>query len=191
MGRAVSGPARRRLIFLVGPRGSGKTTVARLVAGRLGWQAVDADEVLEQQTGRAVSEVFAAEGEEGFRSREARVLAELAGMAEHVVATGGGVVLRPDNRELLRRGWVVWLSADADTLWARVQADGSTDRRRPALTGLSGRDEVAAVLREREPLYRGAADLTLDTAGCSPEDVAAAVLAAWQALVTLDTGRIP
>jgi shikimate kinase len=184
MGRAVSGPARRRLIFLVGPRGSGKTTVARLLAGRLGWTAVDADLVLEERAGRAVGEVFAAEGEAGFRRREAGVLAELAGCTEHVVATGGGAVLQPDNRALLRRGWVVWLTADPDTLWARVQADGTTARRRPSLTGLGGREEVAAVALAREPLYRSAADLVVDTAGRSPEDVAAAVLAAWEALPT-------
>jgi shikimate kinase len=167
------------LIFLTGPRGSGKTTVARLLARRLGWAAADADEALEARQGRSVRAVFAAEGEAGFRETEAAVLAELCRLRRHVVATGGGAVLRADNRELLRRsGWVVWLTADVDTLWGRVQADGGTAERRPALGG-GGREEVVEVLRAREPLYRACADLTVQTAGRAPEAVAEEILAAW------------
>jgi shikimate kinase len=167
------------LIFLTGPRGSGKTTVARLLAARLGWAAVDADEALEARHGRSVRAVFAAEGEAVFREKEAAVLAELCRLRRHVVATGGGAVLRPDNRELLRRsGWVVWLTADVDTLWGRTQADGGTAERRPALT-VGGRAEVVEVLRQREPFYRGCADLTVQTAGRTPEEVAEEILAAW------------
>jgi shikimate kinase len=161
----------------VGLRGSGKTTVARLLAGLLGWSWLDADEVLEARAGRSVRAVFAAEGEDGFREREARVLAELAQRSRHVIATGGGVVLREANRALLRRGRVVWLTADADTLWSRVQGDGTTAERRPALT-VGGREEVAELLRVREPLYRACADLVVPTAGPPPEDVAAGIHAA-------------
>ena len=179
MGDGVNGEAKGPLIFLTGPRGSGKTTVARLLAARLGWAAVDADEALEARQGRSVRAVFAAEGEAGFRDKEAAVLAELCRLRRYVVATGGGAVLRPDNRELLRRsGWVVWLDADADTLWARTRADGGTAERRPTLT-VGGREEVVEVLRAREPLYRGCADLAVRTAGRTPEEVADEVLAAW------------
>ena len=90
------------LIALVGPRGSGKTTVARLLAGRLGWGWVDADDELERRAGRSVRRVFAEEGEAGFRELEAAVLRELCGLRRHVLATGGGAVLREDNRALLR-----------------------------------------------------------------------------------------
>src|SRR5262245_25909137 len=89
-------------LFLIGPRGSGKTTVAALVAGRLGWDWVDADTVLERRAGMSVRAVFAAEGEPGFRDRESAVLAELCRLGRHVIATGGGVVLREPNRQLLR-----------------------------------------------------------------------------------------
>jgi shikimate kinase len=171
----------RPLVIRIGPRGSGKTTVARLLAGRLGWGWVDADDCLEARAGCSIRAVFAAEGEAGFRDRESAVLRELCGLRERVVATGGGVVLREGNRELLRRsGWVVWLSADAETLWRRLQGDGTTAERRPALTAGGGRDEVAELLRAREPLYRACADLAVDTAGRPPEEVAAEVLSAWQ-----------
>src|SRR5437762_782279 len=103
---------RALVIYLIGPRGSGKTTVARLLAERLGWDWVDADAELEARCGRSIREMFASEGEEGFRRHEAEVLRQLSGRASVVIATGGGVVLREDNRELLKRGKVVWLTAD-------------------------------------------------------------------------------
>lgn len=167
-------------MFLTGARGSGKTTVARLLAERLRWPWLDADDVLESRAGRSVRALFAAEGEAGFRAREAEVLAELARLSRHVVATGGGGVLREENRALLRRGWVVWLTADVDTLWQRLQGDGTTAERRPALT-VGGREEVAEVLRVREPLYRACADLVVATAGRPPEAVVEDILAAWSA----------
>jgi shikimate kinase len=181
--RAVSNPDHlvtlspcHLVIFLIGPRGSGKTTVARLLAGRLGWGWVDADDVLEERCGRSVRAVFVAEGEAGFRDREAAVLADLCRLRRHVVATGGGVVLREANRALLRAsGRVVYLSADVDTLWQRLQGDASTSERRPPLTG-GGWEEVAEVLRLREPLYRGCADLIVTTAGRPPDEVVAEVL---------------
>jgi shikimate kinase len=171
-------PSRAELIALVGPRGSGKTTVARLLAGRLGWEWADADDVLERRSGRSVRAVFAEEGEAGFREREAAVLRELCGLRRHVVATGGGAVLLEENRALLQASArVVWLNADAETLWRRLNEDATTSERRPALLG-GGRAEVEEVLRVREPLYRACAARVVDTASRTPEEVAAD-LAAW------------
>jgi shikimate kinase len=168
------------LIFLIGARGSGKTTIARLLAERLGWSWVDADEVLEREAGCSIQSIFAREGEARFREREARHLAEFSDLRRHVVATGGGAVLRPANRELLRRGWVVWLTADVETLWGRVQADTSTASRRPNLS-VGGPGEVAEVLRNREPLYRACADLTISTTGRALDAIVADILAALPA----------
>ncbi len=164
-------------LFLIGPRGCGKTTIARLLADRLGWDRVDADDVLEARCGMAIREVFAAEGEAGFRDRESAVLAELCGRRRCVVATGGGVVVREANRALMRAsGHVVWLTADAETLWRRLQGDERTADRRPALT-VGGRAEVEEVLRVREAWYRECAHRTVRTEGRTPEAVADEILA--------------
>ncbi|MCI0458778.1 MAG: shikimate kinase AroL [Gemmataceae bacterium] len=169
------------LVFLVGYRATGKTTVARLLAERLGWNWVDADEELERRAGCTIREVFAAEGETGFRDREEAVLAEVCGRERLVVATGGGVVLREANRQRMRAGGrVVWLTADSATIWARLQTDPTTAERRPALT-VGGLAEIEELLRQREPLYRACADVVVDTARRSPEDVVNAILQALEA----------
>jgi shikimate kinase len=169
-----SSPCHR--VFLIGPRGSGKTTIAGLLAERLGWAWVDADVVLETRHAKSIRTIFAEEGEVGFRDKESAVLAELCLLERHVVATGGGVVLRESNRELLRQSaLVVWLTADVDTLWQRMRDDAATAERRPDLAG-GGRGEVEAVLRAREPLYRACANWTIETAGRTPEAVADEIL---------------
>ena len=174
-GAAVS--QRCRVVFLIGYRGSGKTTVARLLAARLGWQWLDADPLLETRAGRSIREIFAAEGEAAFRDKEAALLEELCGYRQHVIATGGGVVLRPSNRDKLKAaGFVVWLTADARTLWDRIRADATTSERRPNLT-VGGLPEIEELLRQREPFYRECANLTVDTTGRTPEQIVDAILA--------------
>ena len=167
-------------VYLIGLRGSGKSTIGRLLAERLGWSFIDADEALEAAAARSIVEVFATEGEAGFREREAAVIGELAKRDKHIVACGGGVVLRPANRHLLRTtGQCVWLTADVKTLYERVDCDPSTATRRPALTALPGPAEIERLLCEREPLYREVAHLTIATDGRSPADVVSAILSAW------------
>ena len=106
------------LIFLIGYRGSGKTTIGRILAARLGWAFVDADTLLEERAGKSIRQMFATDGEPAFRDLESAILAELSQRTNVVVATGGGVVMRDRNRQLLRTGFVAWLSANAMTLWA-------------------------------------------------------------------------
>jgi shikimate kinase len=169
-------------LFLIGPRGSGKSTVARLLAAGLGWDWRDADVELEKKHGQSIRDIFATEGEAGFRDKEAASLAELCRLERHVIATGGGVVLRESNRRLLRAsGRVVWLTADIDTLWRRMQADETTAQRRPALS-VGGREEIVQVLRVREPLYRDCADYIVETTGRTPEEIAAEILRWMQTL---------
>ncbi|MCI0379082.1 MAG: shikimate kinase [Gemmataceae bacterium] len=157
-------------IFLIGYRGTGKTTVARLLAEKLGWQWCDADALLEQRHGKTIRQIFAEEGESGFRDKEAALFEELSQLEDHVIATGGGIVLRPENRELLRRGKVIWLTADAGTIWTRLLQDATTAERRPNLTQ-GGLPEIEEMLHTRTPLYAACADVTVDVSNRSPEDI--------------------
>jgi shikimate kinase len=163
------------LIFLIGYRGSGKSTVARLLADRLEWDWLDADAVLEHRYGKSIREIFANEGEDGFRNKETAILDELCRCANHVVATGGGVILRPENRARLKAGFVVWLTADPQTLWQRISSDSGTVDRRPNLT-CGGVDEVRQLLNVRERLYRQSADLIVSTDGRTPAQAAELIL---------------
>ena len=164
------------LLFLIGARGTGKTTTARLVAERLGWQWCDADALLEERAGKTIRQIFAADGETCFRDHESAVLRDFAVRESHVIATGGGVVLRPENCALLRRGSVVWLTAPPEVLWRRMQADASTIERRPDLAE-GGLAEVEQVLRTRHALYQACAHWQIDTAGDVPEQVADRIVA--------------
>jgi shikimate kinase len=162
---------------LIGPRGSGKTTAAGLLAERLGWDWIDADRVLEARAGLSIREIFAREGETGFRAREEEVLLELCRLDRTVIATGGGAVLRAQNRSRMRdAGIVVWLTADVDVLWQRIAGDASSSARRPPL-GAGGGAEVAEVTAAREPLYRCCSHVRVDAGAKTPAEVVEEVLA--------------
>jgi shikimate kinase len=159
-------------IALIGFRGTGKSTVARLLALALGWDWVDADVEVELRAGKSITAIFADQGEDWFRALEAQVLTDFCDRSTIVLAAGGGAVVRPDNRAALKRtGAVVWLTAPPETLWERIRADRSTAERRPGLTSLGGLEEVRMLLERREPLYRESADLQVSTSGKTPDDV--------------------
>jgi shikimate kinase len=168
-------------LFLVGYRGTGKSVVGGHLADALGWVITDADAVVKAVAGQTIADIFRNEGEVGFRERESAVLAMLCEAENTVVATGGGVVLRPANRALLRRsGYVAWLTASPETIWNRLQVDPATAADRPNLTAAGGLQEVRDLLAVREPLYREVATAAFPTDGRSPEEVADAILAAWK-----------
>jgi shikimate kinase len=140
-------------IFLVGLRGSGKTTLGRLVAERLALLFVDTDDVIVQQAGESIAKIVSKQGWDVFRSMEKEVLRDVCSRRGQVVATGGGVVLDSGNRELLETSGVVfYLMADIATLTQRLAQDPKTDQR-PALSGLAMAQELVQCLFEREPLY--------------------------------------
>jgi shikimate kinase len=170
------GRTSKPLLFLIGARGSGKSAVAQSLAAHLDCPCCDADLLLEQRAGKTIRAIFDEEGELGFRERESAVLREIAGWHNQVVATGGGVILRHENRELLRRGHVVWLRAAPAVLWQRMQADPATADRRPNLAR-GGPAEVEAVLLARTALYEACADMQIDTDGCSPDEIAERIIA--------------
>lgn len=165
-------------ITLIGYRGCGKSSVAALLGRRLGIPWRDADAVLEERVGHSIAALVGSRGEPAFRDLEASLLADLLDGEPCVLATGGGVVLRPANRQLLRqRGRpVVWLTATAEAVRARLAADPTTAARRPALSGADPLAEVAAALLDREPLYRECADAVFDTTVEPPERLADAIV---------------
>lgn len=146
-------------IYLVGLMGAGKTTVGRQLARRLGRPFFDSDHEIVARTGVAIPTIFEIEGEEGFRRREALAIAELTAGRDMVMATGGGVVLNPENRRLLHdTGWVVYLNVPPALLYERTRHD----RNRPLLKvpdPLAKLEELHAL---RDPLYREIAHLTIE-----------------------------
>lgn len=170
-------------IVLIGYRGTGKTTVGRLLADALTWPFIDTDPLIEQRAGLDIATIFARHGEPYFRDLESAVIADLDSAGPAVISVGGGAVLRPENVQHLRSGsLVVWLTAPAETLYRRITGDATTTQRRPNLTGLVGLEEVRHLLAVREASYRSAADLAVDTEALSPIQVAERILAHLRAM---------
>ncbi len=147
-------------IFLVGMMGAGKTTVARLLAGRLNRIFIDSDLELETRCGVKVPVIFEIEGEDGFRNREAAILDELTSRRGVILATGGGAVLREENRQrLAARGVVIYLRAQPHDLYMRTRHD----KNRPLLATPDPQKRLEELFGQRDPLYREVADLVIDT----------------------------
>lgn len=164
-------------LFLIGYRGTGKSTVGRRVAERLRETFYDTDAEIERRAGRSIAEIFAAEGETAFRALEAAMVDELSCGSRSVLALGGGVVLRPGNRAKLKnRGRTVWLVARPETLWQRILADEASGHHRPNLTASGGLNEVLEVLSRRLPVYRECADWVVDTEGRTVDEIAGQIV---------------
>jgi len=161
------------VITLIGYRGSGKSSVARILAAKLNMAWIDSDDVIEEQSGRSIREIFAEDGEPKFRRLEQAVIRELTGRETLVIAAGGGAILAEENRLMMKSaGPVVWLQASVRNLAERIQADDATAERRPSLTGKSVADEVESVLRSRHNQYTDAATMSVNTDGLTLEQVA-------------------
>ncbi len=156
-------------IVLIGMRGSGKTIIGKLLAKRLGKQFIEMDELIVQRLGQSIPEIVQRYGWGKFRDTEEEITREVAGLDNVVNATGGGVVTREENiRELKKKGKLVWLKADTDTLLKRI----GNSQSRPSLTGKSQREDMEAVMAERSPIYQRAADFIVDTENKTPEEIA-------------------
>ena len=156
-------------IFLIGPMGAGKSAVGRQLARLLKMQFVDSDDVIEERTGVDIAFIFEKEGDAGFRERESRVIDELSQRRGIVLATGGGAVMREENRRnLAARGQVVYLHTSVAQQWART----CKGRHRPLLQQEDPRGVLEALMEKREPLYRSVADLVVDTDGRKVNSVA-------------------
>lgn len=147
-------------VFLIGPMGSGKTTLGRRVADALGLEFVDCDQEIEELTGANISLIFDIEGEEGFRDRETQVLKKLSTGSGQLIATGGGVVTRQENRQILKQsGYVVWLRTSVRQQLKRL----GRDKARPLLQTPDRADRLHKLARERDPLYAEVADLVFES----------------------------
>ena len=168
-------------VFLIGYRGSGKTSVGSALARLLDATFLDLDRLIETEAGKSINRLFAEESEERFRDLEGKSVEAVSRRARKeriVVATGGGVVLRASNVNRLREsGTVVWLQAEPEILRARILADPRSVEDRPSLSGSSAADEVETVLARRLDLYRTAAHLVMPTGNLPVEDVAARIRA--------------
>ncbi len=156
-------------IYLIGMMGCGKSTVGRLLAERLKLEFIDLDTKIEKKAGKSITDIFTASGEERFRALETEALARVAGRRKYVVSTGGGCVLRRQNRSIMQNdGTVIYLDVPLDILVERV----SRKKHRPLLTGVDDIDQrMRELLNQRESMYRKTATFTVKSNGLQAEAV--------------------
>ena len=161
-------------IVLIGMRGSGKTTVGHLISRQLGRDLIDTDVVIKQIVGIELAKYIEHHGWDAFRDKETEAVRLAITHTDSIIATGGGVVLRKENIDLLRQnGCIIWLSADPETLYQRIGEDPG----RPKLTDATNmKDDLAKTLMARTAYYQNAADGIIDTTGKSPEQISEQIL---------------
>jgi shikimate kinase len=165
--------AKPNRIFLIGPMGAGKTTIGKHLAQSLGMAFNDSDQEIQRRTGVDIPTIFEYEGEDGFRQREAQAIEDLTQVDNQVLATGGGAVVRPENRQhLSARGIVFFLACSPKQQYERTYRD----RNRPLLQNDDPLGRLQALMVEREPLYKDTADYTVSTEGRSAASVSNEIL---------------
>jgi shikimate kinase len=170
---------RGQSIVLIGFMGAGKSSTGRALARKTGLLHFDTDEIVSKRFGLSVTEIFVQLGEEEFRDAETEALKQFSEAAPAIIVTGGGIVLRPENVKMLRElGRVVSLEADEETLFRRISRRAT----RPLLQTENPRATMVKLLRVRDPLYRAAADVQLDTSRLTHDEVADAILKSLEEL---------
>ena len=164
-------------IVLIGYRGAGKSTVGRRLAALTKKEFVDTDDLVEERHGARISDIVKSWGWEHFRAMEKRIIEEISSGDNLVIAAGGGVVLDPANViSLKRNGLVIWLKADRQVLYKRMDLDPRTKASRPTLTGKGALEELGDIMAAREPFYEKAAEIQFDTADLGVEEVVESIL---------------
>lgn len=159
-------------IYLIGYRCTGKTTIGTMLSDALNYPVIDADVKLVEDNGMTVAEIVEKEGWGGFRQKEKNVLKEISKLNRFIIATGGGVILDPENVAMMKKsGVTIWLKATPGTIYNRMIKDQMTDEQRPALTDKKIEQEIIDTLEERLPLYEGAMDFSVDTDNLTLKDV--------------------
>ena len=173
----------RMNLYLIGYRGSGKSTVAPIVAKSLGWETVVSDDLIEANSKMSIARIFAQLGESDFRQRESGVISKIGLLTHQVASLGGGAPMFKTNQEAIARsGKTVYLTADFEILWKRISNDDSTADRRPDLTDQGGRKEVEQLVAERHPVYDACADYTIDVGKLNPEEIAQRIVKWFQSV---------
>lgn len=149
------------MFYIIGPRGSGKTTIGQHLANSIGFQFVDTDKLILERAGKSIAEIVEQHGWDYFRHLESEVLQSIK-PGKLVVSTGGGIVLAKENQQTMRdNGTVIYLSANPEVLMQRLAAEPQ-DHQRPSLTGKSLLEEIEEVMQQREPIYRATAHHVID-----------------------------
>lgn len=170
-------------LYLIGYRASGKSTIAPVLANRLSLSFVDTDRLIEADLSEPIATFFASHGEPAFRDIESRIVIDVSQGSHQVISLGGGAVMALANQEAIRRsGKVVWLECPPAILAQRLMKDQDQGALRPSLTGLGVTQEIESVLKRREGVYRGLADLVVDAGTKSPDQIAQEIAAWWQSL---------
>ena len=149
-----------RNIILIGPMGSGKSTIGSIIAKRLNREFKDSDHYIEERTGVDIARIFDVEGEQGFRDRETNALSDLLKSSNRVIATGGGSILRQENQKMLKRdGYIIFLDTSVNQQMQRL----ARDKKRPLLQTENPRQKLESLFEERRPIYLKLADLSIET----------------------------
>jgi shikimate kinase len=165
-------------VVLIGFRGSGKTTVGKALAAKLGREFIDCDDFIEKRTHLTIREIFELGGESRFRALESEAIAELAKLDGKVIATGGGAVLKYQNMQVFKRNAskIFFLEVGPETAMERIEGDPATRSRRPALTDKDPATEIREQIAFRAPYYAKAQDVTIQAEGRKVEEVVAEIL---------------
>ncbi len=159
-------------IILIGFRGTGKSTVGKLLSKRLERDFIDSDKYIESSTGKTIKRRFEEDGEERFREIEASVIAKLSKMDNKIIATGGGAILRNDNvRNFKNNGFLILLEAAPEIIHERITQDEKTTQQRPSLTNKKPLEEIKHLIEQRENAYKNAADYTINTSYISSKNI--------------------
>ncbi len=164
-------------LYLTGFRGTGKTSVGRILAPSLGRPFVDLDQIISSDAGKSIREIFDEGGESLFRDLETSALRKVSHASSSVISLGGGAILRDENADIIRQSGVCfWLDCDATTIAQRLSEDAATREQRPALTGLGELEEIREMLKQRHSRYEQTSDHRVDTNQRSIEQVAETIL---------------